>query len=252
MIIHSVMSIAKYIAIVSAAALTVACGGQAVEGSKETRAILPNKAQIDSASYLVGMHFGSFIIDNDFGEMNWDELLRGLKDYVHAKGDPMDSTFVDQFKVNPQVINEVLDGFLMKRRDYAIALNKEKGDNYMEQFLKEAGAQRSESGLGYKIIEPGSDKRAVHELDTVWVNYKGTKLDGTVFDQNENFSFTLQQVIPGWSEGVQKIGEGGKVQLVIPADLAYGEYGNNRIEPNATLLFDIDLLKVGPYTEPVQ
>ena len=246
------MRIAKHIAIVSAAVLTVACGHPRAEGSEETRAILPNKAQIDSASYLVGMHFGSFIIDNDFGEMNWDELLKGLKDYVHAKGDPMDSTFVEQFKVNPEVINEVLDGFLLKRRNYKVALNKEKGDDFMAEFLQKPGTQRSDTGLGYMVVEPGNDKKAVHELDTVWVNYVGRTLDGVVFDRNENFSFTLQQVIPGWSEGVQKIGEGGTINLVIPADLAYGEYGNNRIEPNATLLFDIDLLKVGPYTEPVQ
>ena len=163
-----------------------------------------------------------------------------------------DSTFFEQFKVDPNKMNEVLDGYIQKRRAYTGALNTEKGAEYIEKFLKEEGAEKTESGLAYLIIEPGNDKKAVSDQDTVWVDYKGTQLDGTVFDENENINFTLNRVIKGWSEGMKLVGEGGKVKLVIPGDLAYGEYGNRGIEPNATLVFDVTLNKVGTYVAPVE
>ena len=185
------MKISKIFAIASAAVLIVACGAPAVEGSKETRDLLPKKAQLDSASYLVGVNFGYWIKNNNFGE-------------------------------------------------------------YIQKFLQEEGAVQTESGLAYKIIEAGSAKKATSDKDTVWVNYKGTLLDGTVFDQNDDINFTLGRVIKGWSEGMKLVGEGGKIKLVIPGDLAYGEYGTRGIEPNATLVFDVDLNKVGNFVEPVE
>lgn len=245
------MKIFKIFAIASAAVLMVACGTPAVEGSKEVRALLPNKTQLDSASYLIGVNFGSWLKGNNFGEINYDQMLKGIKDWMKAEGTPQDSTFFKQFKVDPNEMNAVLDAFIQKRRAYTGALNAEKGEKYIEQFLKEEGVQQTESGLAYKILEPGNDKKAVADKDTVWVNYKGSLLNGDVFDQNDNISFTLRQVIKGWSEGLKLIGEGGKIQLAIPAELAYGENGNRTIEPNSTLLFDVDLLKVGTYVEPV-
>ena len=246
------MKISKIFAIASAAVLIVACGTPAVEGSKETRDLLPKKSQIDSASYLVGVNFGSWIKGNNFGELNYSEVIKGIKDWMKAEGNPQDSTFVDQFKINPEEMNAVLDGFIQKRRAYTSALNTEKGQEYIENFLKEEGTVQTESGLAYKIIEAGSDKKATSDKDTVWVNYKGTLLDGTVFDQNDDINFTLGRVIKGWSEGMKLIGEGGKIKLVIPGDLAYGEYGTRGIEPNATLVFDVDLNKVGNFVEPVE
>ena len=141
---------------------------------------------------------------------------------------------------------------MQKRRAYASALNNEKGQEYIQKFLQEEGAVQTESGLAYKIIEAGSAKKATSDKDTVWVNYKGTLLDGTVFDQNDDINFTLGRVIKGWSEGMKLVGEGGKIKLVIPGDLAYGEYGTRGIEPNATLVFDVDLNKVGNFVEPVE
>ena len=149
-------------------------------------------------------------------------------------------------------MNEVLDGYIQKRRAYTGALNTEKGAKYIENFLKEEGAQVTESGLAYQIIEAGSAKKPVSDQDTVWVDYKGTLLDGTVFDENKDINFTLNRVIRGWGEGLKLIGEGGKVKLVIPGDLAYGEYGTRGIEPNSTLVFDVTLNKVGNYVAPVE
>ena len=244
------MKISKIFAIASAAVLIVACGTPAAEGSKEVRELLPGKSLTDSTSYLIGINFGSWIKGNNFGQINYDEMLKGLKDFVNAKGNQQDSNFVKQFKVDPNQMNEVLDNYIQKRRAYTGALNSEKGAKFIENFLKEDGAQQTESGLCYKVIEPGNDTKAVSDKDTVWVDYKGTLLDDTVFDQNDNINFTLNRVIKGWSEGMKLIGEGGKIKLVIPGDLAYGEYGTRGIEPNSTLVFDVTLHKVGNYVEP--
>ena len=246
------MKITKIFAIASAAVLMVACGGAAVEGSKEVKALLPSKAQTDSASYLIGVNFGSWIKGNNFGEINYDQMLKGIKDWMNAKGNVQDSTFFAQFKVDPNTMNEVLDGYIQKRRAYTGALNTEKGAKFIESFLQEEGAQKTESGLAYKIIEPGNDKKAVSDQDTVWVDYKGTLLDDTVFDENQDINFTLNRVIKGWGEGLKLIGEGGKVKLVIPGDLAYGEYGTRGIAPNSTLVFDVTLNKVGNFVAPVE
>ena len=246
------MKISKLFAIASAAVLMVACGTPAAEGSKETKALLPSKSLTDSTSYLIGINFGSWIKGNNFGDINYDQMLKGIKDFVNAKGNMQDSTFTKQFKVDPNEMNEVLDGYLQKRRAYTGALNLEKGAKYIENFLKEEGAMQTESGLAYKIIEAGNAKKAVSDQDTVWVDYKGTLLDDTVFDENKNINFTLNRVISGWAEGLKLIGEGGHVMLVIPGELAYGERGNRGIEPNSTLVFDVTLNKVGNFVEPVE
>ena len=114
------MKISKIIAIASAAVLMVACGTPAAEGSKEVKALLPNKAQVDSASYLIGVNFGSWIKGNNFGEINYDQMIKGIKDWMKAEGTPQDSTFFEQFKIDPNKMNEVLDGYIQKRRAYTL------------------------------------------------------------------------------------------------------------------------------------
>ena len=90
--------------------------------------------------------------------------------------------------------------------------------------------------------------------DTVLVRYKGTLIDGTVFDEvdaeSEPIRLTLDRVISGWTEGLQLIGEGGKAQLYIPSELGYGANGSGSIEPNSTLIFDVELVQVFPYIDP--
>ena len=129
------MKITNIIAIASAAVLIVACGAPKVEGSAEVKALLPSAKQIDSASYLMGVNIGSFLKGNDFGEVDYNLFIKGIKDFVNAKGDMRDSTFNDQFKISPEKMNEVLDPFLQKRRAYRTALNGEKGAQYIEKFL---------------------------------------------------------------------------------------------------------------------
>ena len=80
------------------------------------------------------------------------------------------------------------------------------------------------------------------------MNYKGTLIDGTVFDENDSTKFVANRVIRGWTEGLGLLGEGGKATLYIPSDLAYGARGNQAIEPNSALIFDVEVLKVSKYT----
>jgi FKBP-type peptidyl-prolyl cis-trans isomerase len=122
------------------------------------------------------------------------------------------------------------------------------GKAFLAENSTKPDVKQTPSGLQYKILEPGTGK-APKATDTVLVNYRGTLLDGKEFDssykRNEPIEFPLNRVIPGWTEGVQLIKEGGKIQLFIPPDLAYGARGaGGAIGPNETLIFEVELLKV--------
>ena len=124
----------------------------------------------------------------------------------------------------------------------------EQGKAFLADNATKPGVKQTPSGLQYKILEPGTGK-APKATDTVLVNYRGTLLNGTEFDssykRNEPIEFPLNRVIPGWTEGVQLIKEGGKVQLFIPPNLAYGSRGaGGAIGPDETLIFEVELLKV--------
>ena len=128
------------------------------------------------------------------------------------------------------------------------AAQKELGKKFVEKFLQEPGAAKTNSGLAYKILKDGTGKKPTAE-DRVEVHYHGTLVDGTVFDSSvergQPVPFFLSQVIKGWTEGIQLVGEGGKIRLVIPSELAYGEEGApGKIPGGATLVFDVELLKV--------
>ena len=222
----------------------------AVEAVKTLKDYTPTKAEIDTVSYLLGINFGSFLKGYNFGDVNYAQVIKGMKDFVNAKGDYRDADFNEQFKISPDRINDVFNGYLEKRHNFILLSNKEKGEKFLAANRRKAGVVETESGLQYKIIEPGNDVKPSPE-DTVWVRYKGTHLDGTVFDQSaedgDAVRFTLKGVIAGWTEGLQLIGEGGHIELYVPADLAYGERNRTGIEPNSTLIFDVVLEKVGKF-----
>lgn len=125
--------------------------------------------------------------------------------------------------------------------------NVEKGKEYMAENADKEGVETTESGIQYKVLEQGDGKSPAAE-DTVKVHYKGTLIDGTVFDSSydrgEPATFPLNRVIPGWTEGVQLMQEGGKYEFVIPPELAYGERATGAITPNSTLIFEVELLEV--------
>jgi FKBP-type peptidyl-prolyl cis-trans isomerase FkpA len=120
---------------------------------------------------------------------------------------------------------------------------------YLDKAAAQPGAIRTESGLVYRDLRAGSGG-SPKASDTVTVNYRGTLPDGTEFDssykRNEPAQFPLSQVIPCWTEGVQKMKVGGKAELVCPASIAYGERGSPPVIPGgATLIFEIELLRIG-------
>ena len=221
---------------------------EAIEAVKTAKDYLPKKAVVDSVSYLMGINFGTFLKGYDFGDLNNAQIVKGMKDFLKAKGNMRDREFGEQFKINPEKINDMFNEYLENRHNYKLLLNKEAGDKFLASNKKADGVVETESGLQYRIIEAGNDVKPA-ATDTVWVRYQGKTLDGNVFDEvkedAEPVQFVLNRVIAGWTEGIQQIGEGGKIELFIPANLAYGERGNQGIEPNSTLIFNVEMTKVG-------
>jgi FKBP-type peptidyl-prolyl cis-trans isomerase FkpA len=116
---------------------------------------------------------------------------------------------------------------------------------YLEKAAAEPGAVHTPSGLIYRELRAGTGTSPT-ATDTVKVNYKGTLVDGKKFDSSDGVKFPLNQVIPCWTEGVQKMKVGGKSELVCPASIAYGERGQPPDIPGgATLIFEIELLGIG-------
>ena len=118
----------------------------------------------------------------------------------------------------------------------------------MEEMSANEDVQTTESGLQYLVMEPGEGDNPV-AADSVEVHYEGRLIDGSVFDSSfergQTVTFGLTQVIPGWTEGLQLMKPGGKFKFIIPSELGYGEGGAGQmIGPNATLLFDVELIAV--------
>ena len=122
--------------------------------------------------------------------------------------------------------------------------NKQDGAAFLAENGKKPGILKTSSGLQYQVFTEGKGGRP-KAADNVTVNYQGSFIDGKEFDSGESISFPLDGVIPGWTEGLQLMQEGAKYRFFIPPELGYGEAGAARvIPPNATLIFDIELLKV--------
>ena len=241
------MKAIKFFAAALVSVLALSCTSKP---NVKVEAELPTSAEIDTVSYLIGVNFGSFLKNNNFAtdlkEINMAEVKKGMQDFLKAEGNPYDPTFGAQFKVNLDRMGEILNGFISKKQTYKSALNAAEGKAFLAKNALKANVDTTASGLQYTIIAAGDDYK-VQPQDTVWVNYKGTLLDGTVFDENDSTQFVANRVIKGWTEGLGLLGEGGKATLYIPANLAYGSRGNRSIEPNSTLIFDVEILKVGKY-----
>ena len=136
----------------------------------------------------------------------------------------------------------------MKKQQEESRLNKEAGDKFLAEKEKEEGIQKTASGLLYKVEKEGTGPKPKAD-SRVKVNYKGTLIDGTVFDSSydrkEPSVFGVNQVIPGWTEGLQLMNVGSKYIFYIPANLAYGERQSGQlIKPNSTLVFEVELLSI--------
>jgi len=127
--------------------------------------------------------------------------------------------------------------------------NQAAGAAFLAENAKKTNIKTTASGLQYEVLTQGKGKASPSATDTVTVHYKGTTLDGAEFDSSysrgEPASFPLNGVIPGWTEGVQLMKEGDKFRFYIPSDLAYGSEGAGRlVGPNATLIFEVELIKI--------
>ncbi len=123
----------------------------------------------------------------------------------------------------------------------------EEGVTFLQENASKEGVEITASGLQYKILQAGTGEYPTAE-STVTVHYTGTLIDGTVFDSSvergEPISFPLSGVIPGWTEGVQLINVGGKIELTIPYELGYGERGSGPIPPRSVLIFEVELISI--------
>lgn len=124
----------------------------------------------------------------------------------------------------------------------------EKGKAFLAENANKPDVKQTPSGLQYKVLTEGTG-RTPKATDSVLVNYRGTLIDGTEFDssykRNAPISFPLNGVIPGWTEGLQHVKEGGKIQLFIPSNLAYGSRGaGGAIVPDEALVFEVELIKI--------
>jgi FKBP-type peptidyl-prolyl cis-trans isomerase len=149
------------------------------------------------------------------------------------------------------VITALLIGFTMFSMANATTPeeNKAAGAAFLAANAKKANIVSTASGLQYEVLTPGTGSTNPSATDNVTVHYKGTTIDGEEFDSSysrgEPATFPLNRVISGWTEGVQLMKEGAKYRFFIPSELAYGTQGAGRaIGPNATLIFDVELIKI--------
>ncbi len=196
------------------------------------------KSTLDSTSYAFGISIGSSLKTTGLTELNYDILLKGLKDaFTGAK-------LNFDLQQAQQAINNALEA--ANKNKYSANLNE--GKAFFEQNKKRAGVQTTASGLQYEVLSAGTGVKPT-ATDSVLVHYKGSLLNGQQFDSSydrgEPVTFTLNQVIKGWTEGLQLMPAGSKYKLYIPYNLGYGErgYGPN-IPPYSTLVFEVELLKV--------
>lgn len=207
------------------------------------------RSGLDSTSYAFGTSIGSGLKSTGLSKLNYDVLLKGLKDaFTGGK------VILTQEQAQ-ECINEAIKKASAVKNKAETEANKIKfapmikeGQDFLEENKKRAGVQTTASGLQYEVLTAGTGVKPT-ATDSVLVHYKGTLLNGKQFDSSydrgEPISFPLNRVIPGWTEGVQLMPAGSKYKFFIPYNLAYGERGAGAdIPPYSALIFEVELLKV--------
>jgi FKBP-type peptidyl-prolyl cis-trans isomerase len=201
------------------------------------------ETEAQKLGYIIGMDIGSSLKQQGT-ELDLEALYDAIKATYNG----------EELALTPEEAATIRESFIADRRAEAesqregmAATNAAEGDKFMLENHSKEGVQVTDSGLQYKVLEMG-DGAKPSATDKVKVHYRGTLLNGEEFDSSyargEPISFQLNQVIPGWTEGVQLMPVGSKFMFYIPPDLAYGPAGGGPIGPNATLIFQVELLGI--------
>ena len=192
---------------------------------------------MDKLSYALGLSMAQNFKGSGIQSINADDFAEALRDVYEDK----------EKKMSYDEAKKVVQEFFTELEANAGAINEELGKKFLEQNAQNEGVKVTESGLQYLVLKEG-DGAKPGPNDVVTVHYTGRLIDGTVFDSSvergEPATFAVGQVIPGWVEGLQLMSEGAAWRLFIPSNLAYGPHGTGPIQPNSTLVFDVQLIKV--------
>ena len=193
---------------------------------------------MNKISYALGLGIGQQLKSMNIEDFSIEDFAKSISDVMSGKETAISSRDAQT------LLNEYFQKKEKEQAQNAIA----EGKVYLEQNAKRYGVTQTKSGLQYEVLTEGTGK-SPKATDTVRCHYEGRLLDGTVFDSSykrgEPADFGLNQVIPGWTEGVQLMKEGAKFRFHIPYLLAYGERGAGaQIPPYSTLIFDVELIKV--------
>ncbi len=206
------------------------------------------KDQRDKVSYGIGMDIGKSL-KNQSLDVDPDLITRGIKDMLSGAKPLMTEQELRDAMMNFQ---KEMMAKQMERMKELGEKNKKEGEAFLAENKKKEGVVTLPSGLQYKVIKEGAGETP-KATDTVTTDYRGTLIDGTEFDSSSRrgqpATFKVNGVIPGWSEALQLMKAGSKWQLFIPSNLAYGERGPREIGPNATLIFEVELLSIAKENE---
>lgn len=202
---------------------------------------------IDTVSFTIGVYLAKMVSGSDLGDLDLGQIVKGYKSAITDVDDALyDQTFIDYN----------MSGFIAKRSFVLGEENRLAGEAFLAEIDKEEGVVKTESGLRYKVVNPGSEVKPVSDQDVVTVLYEGKTIDGEIFDSTytegeeaEPVTFPLNRVIAGWTEGLKYVGEGGEIMLYIPSELGYGAYGP--MGPNQVLIFKVELKSV-EFAEPTE
>lgn len=210
----------------------------------------------DSASYCLGFQTAAMWAQRGVDSINNEAFYAGYKAFnIEEQNFPLELD-QEQYSDLMQRYSAILEERQLNKMKVEFAPNIEAGEKFLAENKEKAGVITTASGLQYEIITEGNGPKP-SLYDTVTVNYNGTLLDGTVFDSSiggEPFTAPLipGTLIQGWIEALPLLAQGTKAKLYVPYDLAYGEYGNQGIQPFSTLIFEIELLKVKKGAAPKQ
>jgi FKBP-type peptidyl-prolyl cis-trans isomerase len=180
----------------------------------------------------------------EFTSQEVASIVRGLQAAARDEDSPYDLQAIGP--AMDRFMNEKQSRFMDKLRQQGLA----ESQAFLSQIRQKEGVVTTPSGLAYEIIDAGTGAKP-KATDTVRVHYTGALVNGTVFDSSmheggEPVEFPLSEVLPGWTEGLQQIGTGGKIRLYVPPPLAFGDDGAPGVPPASTLIFDFELLAVNP------